>query len=192
MSLDRSGNTVPSWISRLLGGRKVGADSQPLSTPSELPTPGDATVPHCTVETDTWRLTFPAEWVAKLDQRPWQVLGPGEVTVTISPAFVSGGEFGPHLDALVDEVEGNAIRSIADTQAHFGLLIDSALIRDISPNGTVVHSTEAHEESTGYFMAQYCLRRGRTIVVVTHEGPAHARDSVNLVATVLRGISWQA
>ena len=151
---------------------------------------GDASSPESAVQTDTWRIVFPPEWTPVLNERPLRVFGPLEALVTLSPYAISGGVPGPELNQVIQELEDNALRAIESTLTEGGLTVVTPIARESLPDGTVFHESLGVDPSTGAFVAQYALRRGRTVLLVTHEGPPSAEVAVPLLRHTVRSITW--
>jgi len=166
---------MPSWLSKLFRSPAPARDASP---------------PESAVQTDTWRIVFPPDWTPVLHERPLRVFGPLEALVTLSPYAVSGGLPGPELSNVVQELEDNALRAIAATQAEGGLTVVTPIARESLSGGTVFHESLGVDPSSGAFVAQYALRRDRTVLLVTHEGPPAAEAGVPLIRRTVRSITW--
>ena len=166
---------MTSWLSKLFRG------PAPVS---------DTSSAESAVQTDTWRIVFPPNWTPVLHEGPLRVFGPLEALVTLSPYVVSGGLPGPELDNVVQELEDNALRAIAATQTDGGLTVVTPIARESLPDGTVFHESLGVDPSSGTFVAQYALRRGRTVLLVTHEGPSAAEAAIPLLRHTVRSITW--
>jgi len=144
-----------------------------------------------TIETDSFLLTLPDQWVPDLTTRPVSAKGPRGEVLRVSSTVIQGSGSADEAMRLRRDLEAAVVRAVQRTASDPSLVTVKPLATTTLSSGVTLHEAVSRTRDGKALVAQFALMGPPSVVLVTLDTPAApASASIEAIRAAVAAIRW--
>jgi len=142
------------------------------------------------IETDTFHINVPEHWKVEKLEKQLNVFTPRGGLLILWPTSIRDGEPPAEKNRMMNQLEQNALFAMRKAAEDDQLGRPMGPDKEVLYNGTVFYIMASITPNKSHFLAQYCIRGPRTVILATFEGPGPAGAEISIVSQFLKTVRW--
>ena len=144
-----------------------------------------------TIETDSFALTLPDQWIPDLTTKPVSAKGPRGEVLHVSSTVIHGSASADEAARLRRDLEAAVLRAIQRTASDPSMVAVKPLATTTLPSAATLHEAVSRTRDGKSLVAQFALMGPPSVVLVTLDTPAaSASASIEAIRAAVSAIRW--